>query len=196
MVPSVVAGSLDGAPQVLPAAVAGSNLTVGTSGGASSLIPDCPAVEPLHVVAPPSAIDPVELASASSFESWVKLGFDLEVADVLTCVGAFLSSLCTTPGRNNFTRVYLNDVSFTCTSERPPTRIATSVGADGLRCVPWHCCCVRQHARQHARRHLCHHRHAAFTHRAAVAQCTRCDSFSTTFSTIATTDAAALASVA
>ena len=39
----------------------------------------------------------MEPASASSFESWVKLGFDLEVADALTCVGAPLSSLCTTP---------------------------------------------------------------------------------------------------
>ena len=97
VVPSVVAGSPEGAPQVLPADVAGSNLNVDTSGGASSLTPDCPAVDGLHVVAPPTAIDPVEPASASSFESWVKLGFDLEVADALTCVGAPLSSLCTTP---------------------------------------------------------------------------------------------------
>ena len=88
VVPSVVAGSPEGAPQVLPADVAGSNLTVDISGGASSLTPDCPAVDGLHVVAPPPAIDPVEPASASSFESWVKLGFDLEVADALTCVGA------------------------------------------------------------------------------------------------------------
>ena len=88
VVPSVVAGSPEGAPQVLPADVAGSNLTVDISGGASSLTPDCPAVDGLHVVVPPPAIDPVEPASASSFESWVKLGFDLEVADALTCVGA------------------------------------------------------------------------------------------------------------
>ena len=97
VVPSVVAGSPEGAPQVLPADVAGSNLTVDISSGASSLTPDCPAVDGLHVVAPPPAIDPVEPASASSFESWVKLGFDLEVAEALTCVGAPLSSLCTTP---------------------------------------------------------------------------------------------------
>ena len=104
VVPSVVAGSPEGAPQVLPADVAGSNLNVDTSGGASSLTPDCPAVAHLHVVASPSAIstaiDPVEPASAASFESWVTLGFDLEVArvaDALTCVGAPLSFLCSTP---------------------------------------------------------------------------------------------------
>ena len=82
------------------------------------------------------------------------------------------------PGRNNFTCDYLNDVSFTCTSEPPPTRVATRVGADGLRCVPWHCCGVRQHARQARQAPSLPHSHVAFTHGAADAQCARCESWS------------------